>query len=93
MVYPENFSFFDKKKLIIYLQNGSVIKNLKQEKLNLPDNFTLQRNGGLKTVFHHNNKSYGLLTVYNNKCFYVSIFSFNCSIDVAPIMLLVTKGC
>ena len=77
MVYPENFSFFDKKKLIIYLQNGSVIKNLKQEKLNLPDNFTLQRNGGLKTVFHHNNKSYGLLTVYNNKCFYVSIFSFN----------------
>ena len=61
IVYPENKPKFDPKNLIIYSQNGFVMKDLKSKKLNLPKTFTLQRNGGIKTIFFSKNDSFALL--------------------------------
>ena len=36
--------------LEIYTQSGTFIKNLKSKRIKLPDHFTLQRNGGIKTI-------------------------------------------
>ena len=68
-------SKFNKSSLKIYTQNGFEIENLKPKKLNLPKNFTLQRNGGLKTVFTYKNKSFGLITATDNNCYYGSVVS------------------
>ena len=54
IIYPNNLDNFDKKNLNIYTQNGYVINNLESKKLNLPKNFTLQRNGGVKTIISIN---------------------------------------
>ena len=50
LVHPNN-SKFDPEKLVVYSQNGFVLKKLESTKINLPNTFTLQRNGGVKTVF------------------------------------------
>ena len=50
IIYPEAEKIFSKEKLKIYTQNGFVIENFIQTKLSLPKYFTLQRNGGVKTV-------------------------------------------
>ena len=42
IVHEENNSTFMENNLIIYTQNGYVIKNSKSEKLNLPDFFTIE---------------------------------------------------
>ena len=75
IIHKNNFSEFSESSLKIYTQNGFVIENFKQRKLNLPKNFTLQRNGGLKTVFTYKNKSFGLITSLNNNCYYGSVVS------------------
>ena len=62
VVYPDKKLKFDTKNLVIYSQNGFVIKNLKSEKLNLPKEFTLQRNGGVKTVFFSESETYAFLS-------------------------------
>ena len=77
IVYPENKQKFDPKNLIIYSQNGFVMKDLKSKKLNLPKTFTLQRNGGIKTIFFSKNDSFALLSAKKNKCYYAAIASLN----------------
>ena len=49
--YNEFADVFDKKKLEIYTQTGTLIQNLKSKKINFPKYFTLQRNGGVKTNY------------------------------------------
>ena len=73
VTYDKNFTKFDESLVEIYTQNGFVIKNFKSERLNLHDNFTLQRNGGVKTVFFHKQKSFALISSSEGKCFYASI--------------------
>ena len=73
VVLDENFSKFDETLVKIYMQNGYVIEGLKPKKLNLPSSFTLQRNGGIKTVFFHNNKAFALISSSTTNCFYASI--------------------
>ena len=58
IVNDKNFSKFDESLIKIYTQNGYVIDGLKPKKLKLPSSFTLQRNGGVKTVFFHNGKGF-----------------------------------
>ena len=41
---------FNIQNLEIYTQSGTFIKNLKSKRIKLPDHFTLQRNGGIKTI-------------------------------------------
>tara|TARA_B100000029_G_scaffold277163_1_gene271655 strand:+ start:768 stop:2033 length:1266 start_codon:yes stop_codon:yes gene_type:complete len=64
---------FDENLLKIYTQNGYVIEKLTPAKISLPNSFTLQRNGGIKTVFFHNSKVYALISSSKPNCFYASI--------------------
>ena len=73
IIYEEQYSNFDENNLIIYTQNGYLIKNLKSKKLNLPNVFTTQRNGGIKTIFTHNNNEFALISSSKTNCFYASI--------------------
>tara|TARA_Y100000590_G_scaffold332019_1_gene377455 strand:- start:1431 stop:2696 length:1266 start_codon:yes stop_codon:yes gene_type:complete len=75
IVSDENFSQFNGNKLKIYTQNGYIINNLKTKELNLPKSFTLNKNGGVKTVFSHKNKSFALISALKEKCYYASIIS------------------
>ena len=54
--YPNTEGDFSVKNLNIYTQKGFLINNLNQLKLELPNYFTLQRNGGIKTIISVNNK-------------------------------------
>ena len=75
IVYEDNNSGFDENKLQIYTQNGYLIKNLKPEKLKLPGVFTMQRNGGVKTIFIYKNNKFALISSSKINCFYASIVS------------------
>ena len=75
IINEENFSEFKEESLKIFTQNGYVISNFKTEKINLPKTFTLRKNGGLKTVFSHKNKTFALISSVTEDCFYGSIIS------------------
>ena len=60
--YPTEKKIFNKNKLKIYTQNGFIIENFEQKKLNLPEFFTLQRNGGIKTVITVNEHNIALIS-------------------------------
>ena len=75
VISDKNFSKFNESSIKIYTQNGYVIEDLKSKKLNLPKTFTLQRNGGVKTIFFHENNAYALISSEDKKCFYASIVS------------------
>ena len=77
IVHDEKIARFNKNDLKIYTQNGYLIKNLKSEKINLPDVFTTQRNGGIKTIFVHNNNEFALISATKINCFYAAIVSLN----------------
>ena len=68
---------FNKSDLKIYTQNGYLVKNLQSEKLNLPDVFTTQRNGGIKTMFIHNDSQFALISAAKKNCFYAAIVSLD----------------
>ena len=82
IVHDENILNFDEDSLRIYTQNGYLIKNFKSQKLNLPNVFTLLRNGGVKTIFIHNNYDFALMSSSKGKCFYASIVSLNDSKEI-----------
>jgi len=71
--YPKRIKKFDKNKLKIYTQNGFVIENLKQEKINLPKYFTLQRNGGIKTIISIDQQQIALISGKEKNCFFASL--------------------
>jgi len=77
IVHDEKNLKFNKNDLKIYTQNGYLVKNLKSEKLNLPVAFTTQRNGGIKTIFIHNNDQFALISAVRKNCFYAAIVSLN----------------
>ena len=49
IVHDENILNFNEKSLKIYTQDGYLLKNFESEKLNLPDTFTVERNGGISS--------------------------------------------
>jgi len=68
-----NTDKFDPKNLEIYTQTGNLIKNLKTEKLDLPEHFTLQRNGGVKTIISFEGKRIALMSSSEKDCFFASL--------------------
>ena len=68
-----NADKFDAKNLEIYTQTGNLIKNLKTEKLDLPKHFTLQRNGGIKTIISFEGKRIALMSSSEKDCFFASL--------------------
>ena len=77
VIYKDKNDIFDEKKLEIFTQNGMLIKNLKPKKINFPDNFTLQRNGGVKTIISYNEKRIALISSREKNCFFASLFLIN----------------
>ena len=77
IIYDDKILKFNENLLKIYTQNGYLIKNLKSEKLNLPNVFTTQRNGGIKTIFIYNNNEFALISSSKTNCFYASIVYLN----------------
>ena len=75
VMFDNNIPDFDESSIKIYTQSGYLVNQLKSEKLNLPNSFTLKRNGGVKTVFVHNNKAYALVSSSNKDCLYASIIT------------------
>jgi len=71
--YEGTKDVFNPSFLYIYTQNGFLISNLKEKKINLPNTFTLQRNGGVKTIIHNKEKKFALISNNKGKCFYASI--------------------
>jgi glucose/arabinose dehydrogenase len=66
---------FKKEQINIYTQSGYLIDNLGVKKLNLPKTFTLENNGGIKTVFFNNKQQYALISASKNDCYYASIIN------------------
>ena len=64
---------FDPKKLNIYTQNGFKISNFTNQKLKLPDNFTLERNGGVKTIVSVKEKNIALISAVEKDCYYAAL--------------------
>jgi hypothetical protein len=64
---------FDENLLKIYTQNGYLIQNLKSKKINLPNTFTINKNGGIKSVFTYKNNSFALISSLVDNCYYSSI--------------------
>ena len=68
---------FNEAKLEIYTQSGTLVKNLESKKINLPNYFTLQRNGGIKTIISFENKKIALISSNEKNCFFASLFLIN----------------
>ena len=73
VTYPNNNKKFDPLNLTIFTQSGVEIKGKTSKKINLPDYFTLQRNGGIKTVFYLEENAFALISGSEGKCFFASI--------------------
>jgi hypothetical protein len=71
--YPNTEGDFSVKNLNIYTQKGFLINNLNQLKLELPNYFTLQRNGGIKTIISVNNKKIALISGSKSNCFFAAL--------------------
>ena len=74
VIYNELNDVFDEKKIEIYTQSGTLIKNLKSKKIKLPNHFTMQRNGGIKTIISFNKKKIALISSSEKNCFFASLY-------------------
>jgi hypothetical protein len=72
-VIHKNGKNFNTEDLEIYTQSGTLIKNLKSYRLKLPDYFTLQRNGGIKTIISYEGKRIALISGSEKDCFFASL--------------------
>jgi hypothetical protein len=75
VTYPDNIKKFDPLNLTIFTQTGFEINKNEPKKINLPNYFTLQRNGGIKTIFYLEEKAFALISGSEGKCFFASIIS------------------
>ena len=73
VVYPDNIQKFDPLNLTIFTQTGQKINRNKSTKINLPNYFTLQRNGGVKPIFYLEEKIFALISGSEKECFFASI--------------------
>jgi hypothetical protein len=73
VAYPSNIKKFDPLNLTIFTQTGMKIQKKESKKINLPNYFTLQRNGGVKTIFYLDKKTFALISGSKGKCFFASI--------------------
>ena len=92
IIYPKEQKDFNKEKLKIYTQNGFVIENFRQKKLDLPKYFTLQRNGGIKTVISINKNKIVLISGKEKNCFFAALVLLNDGKELLRTKCLPTKA-
>jgi hypothetical protein len=73
VIHPGKEKNFDTSNLEIFTQRGFIINNFNLKKLKLPNYFTLQRNGGVKTIISLNNEKIALISGSEKKCFFASL--------------------
>ena len=62
VIHPGKEKNFDISNLEIFTQRGFIINNFNLKKLKLPNYFTLQRNGGVKTIISLNDEKIALIS-------------------------------
>ena len=72
VIHPQKKKF-EISKLEIYTQKGFLVNNLKSKKLTLPEYFTLQRNGGIKTIISIKDHKIALVSGNEKKCFFAAL--------------------
>ena len=92
IIYPIEDKIFKKEKLKIFTQNGYLIENLNSKKLILPSYFTLQRNGGVKTIISYQDYRIALISGRENECFFGSLVLTNNGQELARTKCLPEKG-
>jgi len=90
VTHPNNKEF-NPENLVVYSQNGFILKKLQSKKLNLPSTFTLQRNGGIKTVFFLGEKGFVFLSSMEKQCYYASIVSIKNGKEIFKSKCLLDK--
>ena len=80
--YKDRNKIFNVNSLNIYTQNGFLISKQNTKKLKLPKTFTLQRNGGVKTIIYNENKEFALISNNKGQCFYASIVDLTNSKEI-----------
>ena len=91
VLYEDNNASFDQNLIKIFTQNGYLISNSITEKINLPKTFTLQRNGGLKTIFINKKRKFGLISNNKGNCFYASIVELSSGNEITKSKCLPDK--
>lgn len=70
--------FFNKKKeLKLFSQNGNIIENKTKRKITLPSDFTLESDGGVRSIIYFKNNYFGLISRKRNNCYYSSLININ----------------
>ncbi len=82
IIYEKNNEKFNENLVKIYTQNGYLISKLKPEKIKLPKTFTLQRNGGVKTIISTKSNKFALISNNKGKCFYASLVDISTSKEI-----------
>ena len=70
---PHKNSKFNKDNLILFTQNGFKINKTISEKLNLPNYFTLEKNGGVKTIIAFKDNYIALISGKEKKCAFAAL--------------------
>ena len=73
VLYDKEDELFNPNLLKIYTQNGFLIHDSQAKKIKFPNSFTLQRNGGVKTIFSNDKNKFALISNNKGKCFYASL--------------------
>ena len=92
VVYPKTIKEFNPSNLTIYTQSGYVWNNSKVKKINLPSYFTLQRNGGVKTIISLDKNYFALMSGNKNDCYFASIISLKNGKEIFRTKCLPEKG-
>jgi glucose/arabinose dehydrogenase len=88
-IFHENNTDFNENSLNIYTQNGYLINNMNAKRLNLPKSFTMQRNGGVKTIFIHKENTFALISSSKKECYFAAIVNLNTSKEIFKTNCLV----
>ena len=73
VIYDDLNNNFNKEKIKIYSQNGYKFFNTKYKRIPLPNVFTTDLNGGIKTIFTYKDNVFALISSLKNDCYYASI--------------------
>ncbi len=67
--------FFEGKNLKIFSQKGEIIHNKNNKKINLPQDFTIEKEGGVRNIIYFQKNFYALISRKNKNCYYSSLIN------------------
>ena len=74
--------FNDQKKLKIFTQEGQLIDHGKIKEINLPIDFTIEKEGGVKNVIFYKNNFFALLSRKTSGCYYASLINSETQLEI-----------